>query len=171
MNFKEALSHDSRRTMIEAIADAVGTNKTYFTEVLDIAFMAKDMSSSRAARVLDRCCEINSELGNYFANDIALKLMNISDGRTKRSLCKIMTRHLPENEDVLGYFVNFAFEQIISPSEPVALKVYAMQALFNISKQIPDIKNELITVIEEGIPKNSPAFAGRGKMLLKKMKK
>ncbi len=171
MDFKEALSHDSRRAMIETIADAIGENKTYFSEVLEIAYTAKDMSSSRAARVIDMCTERNLELGNHFANNIALKLMSLKDSRTKRSLCRIMTRHLPNNEDVLGHFINFAFEQITSPKEPVALKVYAMQALFNISKKIPDIKNELIGVIEEEMPKNTYAFTGRGNMLLKKMKK
>ena len=157
--------------MIETIADAVGENKTYFMEVLEIAFTAKDMSSSRAARVIDMCTDRNPDLGEYFANDIAIKLMAQEDSRTKRSLCRIMTRHLPNDEDILGYFINFAFEQIASPKEPVALKVYAMQALFNISKQIPDIKNELIGIIEEEMPKNTYAFTGRGNMLLKKMNK
>ena len=171
MNFKEALSHDSRRAMIETIADAIGENKTYFAVVLEIANTAQDMSSSRAARVLDLCTERNFELGNHFANDIALKLMSLKDSRTKRSLCRIMTRHLPNDEKILGHFINFAFELIASPKEPVALKVYAMQALFNISKKIPDIKNELIGIIEEEIPKNTHAFKGRGNMLLKKLTK
>ena len=171
MNFKKALSNDSRRAMIEAIADAIGTNKTYFTEVLKIAFTAKDMSSSRAARVIDMCTDRNPELGEYYANEIVLKLMTIDDSRTKRSLCRIMTRHLPKDEDTLGHFINFAFETIASPKEPVALKVYAMQALFNISKQIPDIKNELIGIIEEEMPKNTYAFTGRGNILLKKLLK
>lgn len=171
MNFKEALSHDSSRSMIETIADAVGSNTSYFAEVLGIAVTAKDMSSSRAARVLDLCTEKNPKLGMDFANEIAVKLMKLTDGRIKRSLCRIMTRHLPNDDEVLGYFINFAFEQIGSTKAPVALKVYAMQALFNISKQIPDIKNELIGIIEEGIPKNTPAFAGRGRILLKEMNK
>lgn len=171
MNFKEALSHDSRRAMIETIANAIGSDKIYFKEVLEIAYTAKNMSSSRAARVIDLCVERNPEFGEEFADEIALKLMELADSRTKRSLCRILTRHLPNNEETLGHFMNFAFEQIASPKEPVALKVYAMQALFNISKQIPDIKNELIGIIEEEIPKNTAAFAGRGNMLLKKMNK
>lgn len=171
MNFKKALSHDSSRAMIETIADAIGENKTYFMEVLEIAFTAKDMSSSRAARVIDMCTDRNPGLGEYFADEIALKLMALEDSRTKRSLCRIMTRHLPNDEDILGHFINFAFEQIASPKEPVALKVYAMQALFNISKKIPDIKNELIGIIEEEMPKNTHAFTGRGNMLLKKLTK
>jgi len=171
MNFEASLSYDSSRAMIETIANTIGADKKMFEEVLNIAYTAKDMSASRAARVIDLNTEIYPELGDFYANNIAKNIVALECSRTKRSLCRILTRHLPDDEEVLGHFMDFAFDQMLSPSQPIALKVYAMQALFNITLQIPELKNELIQSIEQQIPQASVGFKGRAKKLLKKLHK
>ncbi len=170
MNFEASLSYDSSRAMIETIAKAIGTDKKLFEKVLTIAYTAKDMSASRAARVIDMNTEMNPELGDFYANNIAKNIINL-DSRTKRSLCRVLTRHLPDDEEILGHFISFAFEQMLSPSEPVALKVYAMQALFNITVLIPELKNELIQSIEQQLPNASVGLKSRAKKLIKKLYK
>jgi hypothetical protein len=171
MDFIAALSHDSRRLMIETIAQAVGTNAQYFEEILQITRTAKDMKASRAARVIDMVCENFPEMGNAYVNEIAQNLIDVKCSKTKRSLCRVLTRHLPDNEELLGALVHHGFEYLYSTTEPVALKVYAMQVLFNVSELIPDLKPELIEAIEQELPKNSVGFNSRGKMLLKMMRK
>jgi hypothetical protein len=57
------------------------------------------------------------------------------------------------------------------PAEAIALKIYAMTILYKISNAYPAIKPELISSIENEIPKNSAAVISRGKRILKKLYK
>ena len=49
--------------------------------------------------------------------------------------------------EYMGAVVNRSFE-LLAPSEPAAVRVFAMQLLFNIPKDLPDLKGELICVLE-----------------------
>ena len=54
---------------------------------------------------------------------------------------------------------------------PVAIRVFALQIMFNITEQEPDLKPELALLIENIITFDSNAgISNRGKKLLKKLK-
>jgi len=67
--------------------------------------------------------------------------------------------------------VHTCFEWLNDPAEAIALKIYSMTILYKISNTYPDIKPELISSIENEIPKNSPAIRGRGRRILKRLYK
>ena len=95
--------------------------------------------------------------------------MSTKDGSLKRHFTRILSRYdIPE--DYIVVLVNKCFELLL-PSEPAAVRVFAMQVLFNIAIQLPDIKGELISVIEnmreEG---GSAGFINRSGKLLQKLR-
>lgn len=53
----------------------------------------------------------------------------------------------------------------------IAVRVFAMTVLANLAKQLPELKNELIPLIEDQLPYGSAAFISRGRKLLKELKK
>ena len=73
------------------------------------------------------------------------------------------------NDKVDGDFINLCFNFIESEEIPVAVKVHAMQLLFNISSKYPELKQELRIIIEEHIPNNTVGFKSRANKLLKKL--
>jgi len=54
--------------------------------------------------------------------------------------------------------------------EPIAIRVFAMTVLANLADTYPEIKGELIAVIEDQMPYGSAGFISRGKKILKKLK-
>ena len=65
--------------------------------------------------------------------------------------------------------MNICFEYINSPDEAVAIKAFALTVLDNLSKQYPEIKAELKTIIENRWDYESAAFKSRAKKILQKL--
>ena len=57
-----------------------------------------------------------------------------------------------------------------SSSEPVAVKVHAMQAIANVVKRNEELKKEFLETIELLLPMQSAAFMARAKMIVKELK-
>jgi len=75
----------------------------------------------------------------------------------------------PEKD--LAVLLDFCIQEFTNGSEPVAVRVHAMQILFNISQKEPDFAGELIGLIEQEIEfHGSAGISSRGLKLLKKLK-
>jgi len=80
----------------------------------------------------------------------------------------MLSRHeIPE--ELLVQVVDRCFE-LLSPAEPIAVRVNAMQVLFNISQREPDFKQELTAVLEGLLEEGGSAgFINRTEKLLRKL--
>jgi hypothetical protein len=70
-------------------------------------------------------------------------------------------------EQFNGGVMNNYFSFIENPTTPVAIKAFSLTTLANLSKQYPEIKNELKLIIEERWNIETAAFRSRGKKILK----
>lgn len=87
----------------------------------------------------------------------------------KRHLLKLISLHdIPEEK--LALLLNFCIEEFTNAAEPIAVRVHAMQILFNIAQKEPDFAGELIELIEHEIEfHGSAGISSRGGNLLKKL--
>lgn len=76
---------------------------------------------------------------------------------------------IPKN--VRGLAFDKGFRLFSDTSEPIAVRVFAMQVVANIAITEPDLKNEVIIAIEEQLPYGSAGFRSRALKLLKELKK
>jgi hypothetical protein len=75
-------------------------------------------------------------------------------------------------EENMAVLLNFSIEVFTNAAEPVAVRVHAMQILFNIAQKEPDFSGELIELIEHELEYHGSAgLASRGKKILKKLVK
>lgn len=63
--------------------------------------------------------------------------------------------------------MNICMDYIASNDEPVAVKAFSLSILQNLSKQYPEIKNEVKLIIEERWPHETAAFHSRAEKFLK----
>jgi len=171
MELENLLFDSSKETVIRA-AKLVGESPDRFKTVLDFALLDKPQFAMRATRVIDLVAEKNPDLLMPFISDI---VRNISEYKTiglKRGIARIFSeQNYNYDEDTAGRLVHTCFEWLNDPAEAIALKIYSMTILYKISNTYPDIKPELISSIENEIPKNSPAIRGRGRRILKRLYK
>lgn len=75
---------------------------------------------------------------------------------------------IPPN--LAGLAFDKAFTLFSDTSEPIAVRVFAMQVMADVAMTEPGLKNEVILAIEEHLPYSSAAYRSRARRLLNALK-
>lgn len=141
----------------------------YFRILLDIAFYNKEQKSWRAAYVVDKIHDTNPELLLPFFDEMIIQLTKEKSSSKKRHYLKLLSMNDVAKKHQ-GILVDFCLEAFTSAKEPVAVRVHAMQILYNISENEPDLKPEILSVIEHEMKYHASAgITSRGSKLAKKL--
>jgi hypothetical protein len=70
-------------------------------------------------------------------------------------------------EQYQGDVMNLCFQYVENPAETVGIKAYALTVLGNLAKKYPEIIPEVKLLIEDQLPRQTPAFKVRAKAFLK----
>lgn len=148
---------------------AVNADARLFNLLFQFIFSDDQRLAWRSCWIIDTASEDFPDLLADKLPKIIVALLSTKNSSLKRHFTRILCRYqIPE--EYLGAIVNQSFE-LLSPAEPIAVRVNAMQLLFNITQQLPDLKGELILVIEslreEG---ESVGFINRSEKLLRKLR-
>lgn len=145
---------------------SVIADESLFNQLFQIIFSGDHRIAWRACWIIDNAAEEFPELLADKLPDLIAGLLSTKDSSLKRHFTRILCRyHIPE--EYLGAIVNRSFE-LLAPTEPPAVRVYAMQLLFNITLHQPDLKGELISVIKSLVEEGGSAgFINRADKLLR----
>ena len=144
-----------------------------YPEHLDI-IMTKVLDDSRpenwrAAWMVDKIHERHPELVFPYLQAMTDFVLATQNAGKKRHLLKLISLNDIQEEN-MALLLNFCIEVFTNAAEPVAVRVHAMQILFNIAQKEPDFSGELIELIEHELEYHGSAgLASRGKKLLKKL--
>jgi hypothetical protein len=72
-------------------------------------------------------------------------------------------------EELEGLAFEKAFNFLANPQNAIAIRVFAMSVCGNIAQKYPELKHELIPIIEEQLPYGSAGFKNRGIKVLKSL--
>lgn len=118
-----------------------------------------------------------SEIGMYKSTDLLAVLPYLFERRKQTSI-KGFTysfvkywRIAGVPQENKGDAINLLFDWLIDPATSVSVKTHAMEVLFGLTKEFPDLKNELITCIEDQVDKTKVSFGIKAKEILKALKK
>ena len=138
--------------------------------LIKIALDDSDPRNWRAVWMVDRLHEKYPELVVPYLPLMTDFLLTTQNASKKRHLLKLTSLH-PIPEERMVVLLNYCIDVFTSASEPVAVRVHAMQILFNIAQAEPDFTGELIDLIEHEIEfHGSAGITSRGRKLLKIMR-
>ena len=148
----------------------ISTDPARFKILMDLFFSSDLRTCQRASWVVTHCVDIDKTLIFPYLSAMVKNLNNPINDATKRNTVRILEKlELPEAlwEDCL----NHCFSYLESSSEPVAVKVFSMTILYNLSNKIPEIKKELKLLIEDMLPYGTAGIKSRGSKILRKLEK
>ncbi len=168
-----AILSDSSRSLADYTAAMIGSDEKLFRQVMDLAYAQKKPVSMRAARVADFCCQRYPELIRPYLTDLVKNLPGLTDMSVKRVFMHILIRHSwVDDDEAMGRLVDTLLKWLVDDSQDISIKAYAMVILENITHLLPDLRFEMIAVIEEAQPFwGSAALRHSGKKVLKNIKK
>lgn len=158
----------SKETFLKVI-DYVGINEERYGELMHCFFEEERKVSDRAAQIISLIFDRHPQLIAPYVDSIISKLEE-SDLSTCHK--RIITRILQYTEIPPIYFariLNICFSYLEDPREAITVRVFSMTVLHNVSKYYPEIKNELLILIQNVLeePNSSPGIKNRGTKIVK----
>ena len=154
---------------IDIWSKSLPNDKLLFEQIYFLIFSDDLRLSWHACWIVDKTSERCPDLLNNKIPQLIKTLLITQDSSLKRHLTRILCRYqIPEV--LLGDLVSRSFD-LLQPAEAVAVRVNAMQLLFNITRYQPDLKGELATVLEMLLEEGgSVGFVNRSSKLLKQLR-
>ena len=166
----DLLMVETSRRNTDLIADIIINKPALFVELVAIFLRNEEPLSRRAAWVVDTVAEKFPNLLDPYLESIGASLPRFDHDGLKRLSLRMLSRS-PLPQKYLGDLMNICFDWLISPKESVAVKVYAMEILYRMSNEEPELKKELADSIEWRLSEETPGFQNHGLKLLKKLYK
>lgn len=167
MNLREYLLKKHSKEYTEQITKWIGSSRKRFAELFDVFLHDDYKVVIRAAWVISKMAETDAVLVIPYL-PVLVKLMNEPNAKVavKRSVVRILQFvNIPES--LHGAVMNACFSFLADPRETIAIRVFSMSVLANLSKLHPDIKQELKAVIEDILEQGSTAgIRARAKKVL-----
>ncbi len=168
MDFEVILSTFPGKDAAKLIAKEIAREPKHMPKLWGFA-TGEHKRAWRATWLMDKVYDEAPELIRCYIPQMIELIPSLKCESKQRQLLKLIScEPLPKN--ISGEFINCCFDYLISSSTAVAVKVHAIQILFNFAQQEPDIKNELVLVIEECMIDGTTGFKARGRKLLKKLR-
>ncbi len=171
MNLLKEILHEHSRVLMLKIVTYVGSNPKRFGELVEIFLNGPYRVTQRAAWPLSNCVELHPELVNPHLNKLITFLGKADEhDSVKRNILRFL-QFISIPKSLQGKSADLCFQFFRNSKEPVAIRVFAMTVLANLAKENPELKNEIIPMIEDQMPYGSAGFVSRGRKVLKELKR
>lgn len=166
MDLKSAILQEHSKTQTDAIVRYIGNNKERFAELMQLFFAGEYRVTQRAAWPMSYCVREHPELVKpYFKKLVQLlQTPGIHNAVVRNILRLLQDISIPKAYH--GPLMNHCFTLIEKNDEPAANKAFSLTILDHLSKQYPDIRQELQLIIRERWDYETPAFRSRGRKIL-----
>jgi len=171
VNLREEILKEHSKTHALKIANYACQSKRNFKELMDCFLDDEYSLSQRAAWSVSWAARKKPGMLSPHIKDLVsvLHRQNIHDAVIRNSVRALQEIDIPVKFH--GKVMNACFQFLETPATPVAIKVFSLTILYNLSKKYPEIKSELRLIIEERREHETAAFRSRAKKILPKLEK
>ncbi len=169
MDIRAELLREHSKEVADKIAHWVGTDEQRVDELMQLFLNDEYRIVQRAAYAVSKVVDKHPQLLNpYFDIMVAYMQDEHQHIAVKRNVLRIIQdADIPE--DLHGELMNICFEMLADVNEPVAIRVFSMSVLDNLSQYYPEIRQELHAILEEQLELGcSAGFRSRARKILKK---
>lgn len=135
---------------------------------MKFALTSQHPNSWRALWIADKLYDKHPDRIEPYIPQMIGQLKTEQHHGRKRHLLKLISQSEVDS-GYSGFLVDYCLN-VFTSEEPVANRVHAMQVLYNISETEPDLKPELLDIIQQEIEfRPTPGIRTRGSKLAKKL--
>ena len=171
MNLREVILKEHSKKQCDKVVAYVGNNASRFAELVRLFLEGPYRVTQRAGWPLSCCIEQNPKLIEpHLKQVLNFALEPGVHDSVKRNVVRLL-QFIAIPKRLQGLTAKICFQFFSDKKEPIAVRVFSMTVLSNLAKELPELKNELIPLIEDQMPYASAGFISRGRKVLKELKK
>jgi hypothetical protein len=139
--------------------------------LMEVTLTGTDRQSWRAAWVADKINEQQPGIMAPWIPGLTQAVRHLEHPGKKRQFLKLISLY-PISPDDRGFLLEYCLGRLDDPSDPPAVKAHAMEILYQISREEPDFKEELLQVLEFLLERQDTAgIVARAKRLAGRLRK
>jgi hypothetical protein len=167
MNLQQSLPERYSLKDFKEVIEWINGSHEYFAELMEIFFENNSRKNQYAASIMIHCVDKWDYLLTPYLEKLILNLQNenLKDATKRNTVRVLQDVKIPEN--LHGILANICFQYLQNPSEAIAIKVFSMTIIHNLTKEYPELKKELKFILEEQLPFQSSGFRSRAGKILK----
>jgi hypothetical protein len=171
MDLRAEILKEHSKQNTTTLTNWVGSDKKRMKELMNIFLRDEYRVVQRAAWVVSSVAEQYPELIKPYLPAMVKRMCEPGvHVAVKRNVVRVL-QFLDIPEDLHGETMNVCFNLLADPKETIAVRCFSMTVLDNLSKQYPDIRQELVAIIEDQLQHEPTAgFISRAKKVLKNRK-
>lgn len=168
MDYVLQLTLEHSKLSTDRIAKAIGDDAKEFKKLIHIIYNSPAPLPHRASWLLAVISRKHPELIKPYVKKFVDTVKDLKPDGIKRNVMQALaSQKIPEA--YRSKLLDISYELMLASKEPVAVKVWAMEAAANIIVLHPELKSELLLIIEDQIGKNSVAFSARARQVIKRI--
>lgn len=165
MNLEEEILREHSKDQTNRLVAYIGHDQTKFDALMDLFATGNAVLTQRVSSVISYCVEAHPQLiEKHLATFVQQLDQPIISNTVKRNVVRVL-QYSKVPESISGYVVDVCFKLITAPEEPVAIKAFSLTVLANLAQKYPDLKSEILLVIEDQWPRTTAAFHSRAKKI------
>ncbi len=171
MDLKAAALKEHSKAQCNKIVKYVGNDPKKFAQLINVFLAGPYRVTQRISWPLSCCIEQNTTLIHPHLTKVLkyVQTPGVHDA-VKRNVVRLLQFiDIPKRNQ--GVAADICLKFFGDNKESIAVRVFSMTVLGNLAKEIPELKNELVPLIEDQLPYASAAFVSRGRKLLKELKR
>ncbi|AWW30347.1 hypothetical protein DN752_09560 [Echinicola strongylocentroti] len=169
MDIRSELKREHSKEVSSKIVAYIGDDPLRFQELMKILVAGPYRITQRASWPMALAVEkYPALLLPYYKTVISLLgKPEILPGIKRNILRVLQYQEIPEEFE--GGVLDRTFQLLEDTREPIAIRVFSMQVVYNLSERYPAIKPELKGIIEASLPYASAGFKSRAHKILPKL--
>lgn len=160
------VEHSKKQT--KKIADWVCRDKKRFKSLMNLFFYDVPIIVQRSAWIMRFVVEEHRDWLRPYIRKMLFYCREPVHNAVKRNVMYVL-QNITLPDKLLGLAATISFDLLLDMKEPVAVKVFAMSVLYNITLRERGLQSELELCIGEQMELAKPAFRSRGTKILKQL--
>lgn len=171
MNLALTIAKEHSKAQRDKVVSYIGNNPKRFAELVDVFLCGPYRITQRASWSLSTCVQNHPALVKPHLKKIISYLHQPDQhDAVKRNVLRLL-QYVEIPDRYQGEVADVCFQFLSDVKEPVAIRAFSITLLTGLACQLPELKNELIPLIEQRMPYEKPAFVSRGNKALKQLRK
>ena len=170
MTFREMLMAEHSREVTNKILEEIRQNPSRIDELMDCFLDSNNRICQRAAWPIGDLGEKFPQLVIPYMQKLIDNLAHPHHEAIKRNTVRTwQNMNIPE--EFQGPVYDICFNYMIDPKEAVAIRAFSMTVCANICKEVPELCEEMLTVIPDLLENGSSVLCNRGYKVMDLLKK
>lgn len=167
MDVRSAIATQRNKAQCLQIVDYVQDSPHRFKVLVEVLLQSPTQISQQAAWPLSICVERHPQLAtpHLYAILNAASKPGVHPSVKRNVMRLLQFAHIPRRME--GKLLDLAFRFLLDKKEAIAVRVFSMTVIERLTEDKPDLRRELIVLIEEEVPFAGPAFRSRGMKIVR----